>query len=281
MSGGGSVMTVSAALLIGAAGFGAASVGFQSALREHGLRLEKKPVYAEDGRTLSSLPRELPTWVREGVDHIEEAEVQAVLGTDNYVTRTYVRREADASGRRPRIQFHAAYYTGLIDTVPHVPERCFVGGGLQKARGGSRRVALPLDTSRWSPDVTAPEGMAPLYRARTADQSRRVRLPRDPHGLEMLTSAYDVAGEHVLRAGYFFIANGGWTPEAEGVRLLAFNLQDEYAYYLKVQFTSTDYATDEEFAVGAAGLLDELFGDLMLCVPDWVRVLTEGEPANG
>ena len=74
-------------------------------------------------------------------------------------------------------------------------------------------------------------------------------------------------------AGYCFIANGGWVSSAEGVRFLAFNLTDDYAYYLKVQVGSADVESPEELAGLAGSLLDDLLGELMTCVPDWPRVM--------
>ena len=56
------------------------------------------------------------------------------------------------------------------------------------------------------------------------------------------------------------------------MRLLAFDLHSRYAYYLKVQFTSDKVKSDDELAALAASFLDETFGDLMECVPDWAEV---------
>jgi hypothetical protein len=81
-----------------------------------------------------------------------------------------------------------------------------------------------------------------------------------------------IANGKDLYAGYFFVANGGCVARAEDVRLLAFDLRSTYAYYVKVQVTSQDVSSQEELAQAAASLLDELFGDLMLCTPDWVEV---------
>ena len=77
-----------------------------------------------------------------------------------------------------------------------------------------------------------------------------------------------------------FIANGGLSTTAEGVRLLAFNLTDDYAYYLKVQFNSARATSPEELATQAGMLLDELFPDLMRCVPDWTKVVSGEYPSD-
>ena len=75
-------------------------------------------------------------------------------------------------------------------------------------------------------------------------------------------------------AGYFFIANGRVTPSPDGVRLLAFNLNDKYAYYCKIQYTMVgDRKLDQEaFVRIVTGFTDELLPELMRCLPDWSEV---------
>ena len=86
-----------------------------------------------------------------GRDRIESPEIQAELGTENYVTRTS-RRKGDAAP--VRVELHAAYYTGRVDTVPHVPDRCFVGGGM-RMDGPTVNVPLELDTATWMLDTSS------------------------------------------------------------------------------------------------------------------------------
>ncbi len=171
----------------------------------------------------------------------------------------------------------------MIDTVPHVPERCFIGGGLQQG-ASPRIIPLNLDQSRWVLDPDVPEDLGPIYRIRTASGSR-VRLPRNPQSIAINTSEYTLSKETTLFAGYFFIANGGHTESANGVRGLAFKLQDDYAYYLKVQFNASNLDSMDQLAQDASSLLSEIFGELMLCTPDWIDVQTgiypPGNPRKG
>lgn len=271
--------TLGVALVLGLIGvsLGGGAFAFHQTLDARGVRLQKKPIYPADRRTLTSLPLSTANWQRVGVDRVEKAEIEEVLGTSNYISRVYVEKNPKPGSDPKAIEFHAAYYTGMIDTVPHVPERCFVGGGLQMS-SRTQTLPLPLNSSMWSPDPDTPDDLGDWYRVRTSDLSQRVRLPRKPHDIQLRISEFDTGGDQPLRAGYFFIANGDWVANSEGVRLLAFRLQEEYAYYMKVQFTSRHYESNEAFAEGSAALLDELFGDLMLCVPDWVDVKTGRHP---
>lgn len=262
-----------------------ASVGMGMAIRAAGLHLRKKPIYPEGNVLLSVLPTETASWRREGSDRIESAETQEVLGTANYISRLYVLKGSEKTSKPIAIDFHAAYYTGMIDTVPHVPDRCFVGGGLLPT-ANAVYLPLELDSSRWILDEDVPAEMAGrIYKAPLLNEfgavSDRVRLPKDPDQIRFkVTEFTGPKGRGSIFAGYFFVANGGTTPDAEGVRLLAFDLREEYAYYLKVQFTSTTVATPEELAEHSASLLNELFPHLMRCVPDWVEVVKGNYPPD-
>jgi len=54
--------------------------------------------------------------------------------------------------------------------------------------------------------------------------------------------------------------------------MLAFDLSDDYAYYLKVQVTSQAVHSAEELGEVSSSLLNDLIGDIMYCLPDWVEV---------
>jgi hypothetical protein len=158
------------------------AVAMGTAVRAYGFHLRKKPIYAADNRLLTSLPVETMSWKRVGSDRVESLEVQEVLGTENYLTREYLKKPADGS-TPVAISFHAAYYTGMIDTVPHVPDRCFVGGGLLPT-ANAQNLPLVFDQSRWSVDNDVPElAKGRVWRAPIMNQfgavEQRVRLPFD------------------------------------------------------------------------------------------------------
>ena len=280
------------AFLVALAIMGASAAGFGAAIRKYRLHLQKLEIHPPDGRQLSQLPTQVPGWERIGSDQVEDADVLEVLGTDNYISRSYVQTDPEDPKNPFRIELHAAYYTGMIDTVPHVPERCFVGGGLQQS-ASLGAVELPMDTSSWRPDPSVPENLrgqsGQLYTTRLHPHpysdapGARVRLPRDvtpDRPIRMRLSEFILGEDRRLYAGYFFIANGGTVPNANDVRTLAFDLTSDYAYYLKVQVTSASAKSSEEFVEQSASLIDGLLGELMRCVPDWIEVETGRYPED-
>ena len=256
-----------------------AGLGMSWAINAYGFYLQKKPIEAPGGRTVASIPTETRNWIRVGSDRVEPPEVLEELGTSNYLTRSYEQKNAPEGERPERIELHLAYYTGMIDTVPHVPERCFVGGGLSIGEA-SAIYPVPLDSSGWIDDTSdaVPEDHEwPVFMARLDNRysdapGMRVRLPGDPNNLEMLITQFLGQGGGGFHSGYFFVANGGTKARAEDVRLLAFKLQDDYAFYLKVQFTSFTAGSPERLAELAGSLLDDLYAEIARCIPDWVEV---------
>lgn len=263
----------------------ASAVAISAYIRVKDVHLQKIPIYPENNRQVSNLPGLTPSWRQVGSDDIMSAELVETLGTENYLSRRYLRTR-DADPKRPIvIDLHVAYYTGMIDTVPHVPERCFVGGGLQQSES-SRVIDLPMDTSSWRVDPSVPREFAGLsgeiFTVRLSNDpdmsdapGRRVRLPRGispEQPFQFRASEFINPGRGNVYAGYYFIANGGTKANANDVRQLAFNLEDDYAYYLKVQVSSSSFGSFEEFSEYSGELVGELIGEIMRCVPDWVSV---------
>lgn len=261
------------------------ALGMGWAIDAYKLHLNKLPIYPEGGRVVSTIPRETDNWVQIGSDQIVSAELLEELGTSNYVSRTFIQKNP-AAGQQPKVlELHLAYYTDQIDTVPHVPERCFVGAGIGQA-GESDTLPLSLDRTGWVLDPNASTEDQSIYTASTSrrwsdTRGKRVRLPRGIEDAAIRTSKYNSQSSSDLYAGYFFIANGGMAASAEEVRFLAFDLKNDYAFYLKVQFTSRSVSSAEELAAVSSGLLDELLADIMLCVPDWIEVQSGRYPPDG
>jgi hypothetical protein len=259
----------------------ASAAGFGFALSALKITLQKLKIEAPHGIKTSEVATSTASWVRardkkgmEVPDRRESAEIEKTLGTTNYVSRTYVQRNPGDRGQPIALDLHLAYYTGMIDTVPHVPDRCFVGGGLQigEVLGD---VPLKMDGSRWRASKDVPPELGSYVEAFVPGEppfgGDYVRLCRKPEEIRLRTMKFLGGGD--LYAGYFFIANGGHTPSPDGVRALAFDMTSTYAYYLKVQVTSSSCRNSEEFVAAASSLIGELMGDIMRTTPDWVSVL--------
>ena len=262
------------------------ALGFGRLIQAYGIHLRKEAIYPPDGRLVSTLPSETDSWVQVGADEMMSEEILDELGTKNTVSRRYVQKESAMAPDQDEphvVVFHAAYYTGMIDTVPHVPERCFVGGGMQKS-SASEILPLPIGMDEWVEDTSVPESSrgptGTVYTAPTSwrfsdRKGYRVRMPRGVgpgHPLRMMISEFrGQSDDRALFAGYFFVANGGTVASAEGVRSLAFDLTSDYAYYLKVQATCGTVDSKTEHAAVSASLIGELLPEIMRCVPDWIE----------
>lgn len=257
------------------------AVAIPLGIRAIGAVLEKEAIYPADNRLLSQVqPAATPGWQVDGKDIKENAETEAVLGTPNYLTRNYKR--AGKAGLE-YLALHAAYYTGTIDTVPHVPERCLVGGGWGIV-AGPFTVAVPLDMTRLSTNPIDPESKRLGYlRSRLADTSdhpgQYVNMPKGLDTLKMQVTKFSAPNGSTMYAGYFFVANGSVATTANDVRLKAFDLSSKYAYYMKVQISSLTATSEMEMVEQAADLLDEVLPELMRCTPDWLAVERGEYPA--
>ncbi|MBC7835430.1 MAG: exosortase-associated EpsI family protein [Phycisphaerales bacterium] len=270
-------------LLVGAA------AGMNYVVSALEIHLRKQPIEAPEGRKMHALPAETASWVRVGDDASVSAEEMEELGTENFVTRMYRSKEAPPGRTEPvMVTLHLAYYTGMIEAVPHVPERCMVGHGWDLAELATPTLRVPVDVSAWTrlEDESREFGRS-VYRARLAyhpysdNPGGSVRSTVDPAGIDMRVSRFlnQTNGAQSF-AGYFFIANGQTCSGAEGVRDLAFDLKADYAYFLKVQFDSPQATSHEELTRYAAMLLSELLPEIMRCVPDWAEVEAGRYPAK-
>lgn len=269
----------SAPVLTAVVVMGFAGVMIPTVVGALGLYLRKLPIQPPGNVVVADVPKETASWMALGKDSQMSEEVVAELGTQNYLSRIYAQKQEGGEGFGKRVELHLAYYTGMIDTVPHVPDRCMVGAGWS-ITGTPTVVPIKLDADRWLPREDVPEEWkGQIYTARAGGE--RVVLPRKPQELAMRVTQFTGPGQTTrLFSGYFFIANGGHVPTAEDVRLLAFELKDDYAFYLKVQVSSQDVVSNEELSVLAGSLLDEMLPEIMRRVPDWVEVSAGRYPAD-
>ncbi|MSR34550.1 MAG: exosortase-associated EpsI family protein [Phycisphaerales bacterium] len=224
---------------------------------------------------LDELPMTFGNWKQVGKDQQLSDAVVEELGTKNYLDRSYVYKNDSYKGM---IQVHIAYYTGMIDTVPHIPERCWGAAGLVMIGTPVLRLQK-LDTSKFdlkSGPIQRASGMHyPQATVQEPVTHKNVTVNLPLGDITMTVSMFQDPKHpgHIFIGAYFFIANGSLTPSAIEVRNLSFKLTDRYAYYCKVQFSYRVHEQPEiaitMFDQLASDLLQLLLPQLMRSLPDW------------
>jgi len=261
----------SVAYLIVCVTLAGSALGFRAAIDSLNVHLRKLPVPLRE--SLDSVPVILGEWERVGEDVRYGADIETELGTKQYLLRTY---ERPGAGGRERVQLHVAYYTGLIDTVPHVPERCWGAAGMIMTEQ-PHDVMLTVDAAGWPLGsarnaATGEPYPTTLVRDPVTKKEQLVHLPLGDWTASVTEFQEQGDTRHRVLGGYFFVANGRMTSSPYQVRNLAFDLTDRYAYYCKVQCTMvlpSDGATDEAFSEAAGDLVRLAMPDIMRCLPDW------------
>ncbi len=252
---------------------GFSGVGFRYAVNALNVFLEKEAVPLRDN--LANVSRTLGNWQKVGQDaRLDEAMLET-LNTEEYLSRSYA---IDGESSNGVLQLHLAYYTGFIDAVPHVPDRCFEAGGLRK-QGLPDNYPLEVDKSQWresDPDQHQDSTSFPqvIYAHPVTGQPITVHMPAGDFSLRVTEFQRIDQQDVKIFAGYFFIANGETTATPERLKFLAFDPTERYAYYLKVQYTmfgDKDFSK-EEFISDCADFTGHLLPELMRCLPDWYEV---------
>ncbi len=248
------------------------SVAFQFGAHYLNVILHKEPVYPR--KNFSVLPTKLDSWQRAGDDARFDAAGVEALGTELYLSRMYI----SSDKLIPSLQLHIAYYTGQVDAVPHVPDRCMVAGGFVPLTPEPRTLPLNIDRSLWIEDeAEAMDGMPyPIVTQwnKLTEQDEVIRMPFGDFEIRITEFSHPQIGDDHFFAGYFFVANGKTTAYPERIRMLAFDRSSQFAYYCKVQFTmrgNRDFTIDK-FVHIVSDFTSDLLPDIMRCLPDWTEV---------
>ncbi|MCI0364805.1 MAG: exosortase-associated EpsI family protein [Phycisphaerales bacterium] len=253
-------------------------LGFRWAVSQLNVYLKKEPV--ELRGSFDTISRSIGRWRALGKDHLLDEAMLMELGTTKYLDRVYA---IDGDARQGVLNAHVAYYTGLIDAVPHVPDRCLVAAGFHK-KTQPENLPLEVDRSSWVEDsefTNLATGQAYWNVRFKHDFTGQVVDVRMPVGdLRLRTTEFERPSQRNARVfgGYFFIANGRATATPEGVRVMAFSLSEKYAYYCKVQFIySAADATPGKFVELVSEFLKDFLPELMQRLPDWAEVERRNE----
>lgn len=221
---------------------------------------------------------ELGSWKLLRDDPPLPAEQVEVLGTELYLSRWYADRSLPEDAPGAVVRLHVAYYTGTPDTVPHVPDRCFVGGGMQRLDAGDTTLALQGSRYYEIDDLDGRRRWVSDQRFKRQPPEPYIRLPQMSIPARIFTYAHPAAPDRPQNVIYFFVANGKYLAGPNEVRLEAFNPRDRYAYYCKVEVQLPNIS-DSRFAAQRAGeFLSAAMPDILACLPDWIQANRSDHP---
>ena len=222
------------------------------------------------------IPSRLGAWVQVGRDASLAPDVEHVLGTHQFINRRYVNSEAaqaagiDLNDPLPdpteeqlaaigRLQMNNPgsvlelgiyYYTGLVDTVAHIPDRCLIGNGY---------------------DITSYQTQSGENLGTFPDGSQRVLNFRYIHFDDNSTA------RSRLNVAYLFHVNGTYESDPYAVRARLQNLFERFGYYAKVEImvptpaSVSDAGTDPALPA-IRQFLTAVLPEFERCLPDWKQV---------
>lgn len=260
---------------------GSAALGLNAATSFLKLHFKKLPVPLPV-RSLSDpadgIPAELGSWVQVSKDQPVDPEVQQVLATDQYLFRDYIDTRT-WRGAKPRTLKNAApderdtellrvetsepesvlrvaltYYTGMADTVAHIPERCMVADGYEPSSYETKTIVCGV-----YPDGTPRQVSIRLIHFE--DQTGHGRVSRD--------------------VAYLFHVDGAYECDSLAVRRRLQSLSERYGYYAKVELMATtpvarDEAQHERIVAAMRDFLTAALPEVEKRLPDWKRLHAAG-----
>lgn len=250
-----------------------AAVGLNAAINFGGLEFRKQRV--ELRRDLNAIPETLGPWVM-ALDVRLPEEFEHSLGTKVYISRHYVdsrivpkakidavrKLESEkeqgaaihgflAANPKSVIHVHIPYYTGMADTVAHVPERCFVANGQDPVNPATIRLPVFKDIS----------GRKPEMEMRYVEFQDR-----------------DRSSSSVSNVAYVFQVNGAYESDSlGGVRARMQDIFQKYVYYAKIELMM-HLPNDAKGAQNTmTDFLIHAMPEVEKCMPDW-KAVTGQEP---
>jgi hypothetical protein len=243
------------------------AAGLNGAVQYLKLSFQKKSVPLRV-QSLEIIPSRLGPFMQVSVDRPLVPEIQEVLGTDKYIFREYVdTRRLSASeleeltgasiDDRPRIAaklrvqssdrfVHVAvtYYTGLVDTVAHIPDRCYIADGYDVVPGS-------YQTLSWGALAGKPGDNTVRYISFEDATPGRGAIQRN--------------------VAYFFHTNGQYEGSPLGVRKRLANLFETHGYYAKIELMTLMRDRDDSAQL-MNNVLEHLLPEVEKCLPDWEKL---------
>ena len=269
--------------------FGTLFVGafaFMGGVRYLNYYVVKEPVNLRS--PLDTVPPVLGRWQKFGQDDRLSDAIVEELGTKQYLSRLYA-LDGKPLGELPLpgigvVELHMAYYTGTIDDVPHIPDRCWNVAGFEQTKP-TADFPMNIDRSAWERSEAVNRATGIPYDTVLAPdpitgRPTTAHMPIGDIELRITEFQSPKQSNQRLLGGYLFIANGRITPNPYDVRALAFERSERFAYYCKVQFSmrynaregESDDAAIDSFRAASDELMSSLLPHLMTRLPDWPEV---------
>jgi hypothetical protein len=198
------------------------------------LWLEKEPIALK--KSLDNLDESrLGPFVVKQEKKIQSNDIVDSLGTSDYIQWVLTDKEAKPDDPAGTFMLFITYY-GKADSVPHVPEECYTGGGYRQIRSDP----ITFEVDRSVGDRTVPAQIPGRYVV-------FARTGSDPWALG---SSFPVL--------YLFSVNGQYTNTRTEARLiLGANLRGKHSYFSKIEmvFNQTRSQPDERSAIKSCGKL--------------------------
>lgn len=279
-----------------------------AAIQVFGIALSKEALPLRHGFALD-FAGQAGDWQRIHQDPPEPKDIEDELGTKEYFNSYYINNAAgyNSSNVTPKTEkvlkgeklvdlkgiegpgnvakVHIAYYTGMLDTVPHVPDKCWIVAGQQLVYRELH--TLTLTRADYQPDPEHPGHV--LADSTGYETPTRVRIPGKSIGTDPGTGQTTVQVPAIVFTGqsaegqrstalYFFLANGQAIASSNDVRF-SFNLTDQYSYYCKVEVMFPGVNDPDEVQAYAEDVLSDLLPEIMAALPDWTEVQAGQYPA--
>lgn len=243
---------------------GVAAVGLNGSVQFLKLHFKKQPVDLR--QSLEMVPGTLGPWVNVSAKEALNPEIEDVLGTKQYFFRDYIDsrlvsadelakfndkssdERKSLAGQIQRktpeavVTVAVTYYTGMVDTVAHIPDRCYVADGYEPSE---------YQTPEWS-SLQGREG------------DGRIRFI----SFEDKTPSRASVNKNVA---YVFHCNGRYESDPLGVRKSLQNLRQRYGYYAKVELLMV-MNDREQSAKVMNDFLTHALPEIEKSLPDWAAV---------
>jgi hypothetical protein len=149
------------------------------------------------------------------------------------------------------IHLGLTYYTGLVDTVAHIPDRCYIADGYEPSS---------YDIPTWQ---LGPDANGKVF----------------PLAVRFISFEDSTGNNRVSKCvAYVFHTNGHYESDPLGVRQTLEDLTERYGYYSKIelmtlvakgQITPVDVATSSQ---AMTDFLTAARPQIESCLPDWQKV---------